>query len=65
MSRPAPLPDPVPHVPETVLEGGIGGHPKGLSNLFYAEMWERFSYYGMRALLLLFMLEPATKGGMG
>lgn len=65
MSRPAPLPDPVPHVPETVPEGGIGGHPKGLSNLFYAEMWERFSYYGMRALLLLFMMEPASKGGLG
>ena len=65
MSRPAPLPDPVPHVPELIPEGGIGGHPKGLSNLFYAEMWERFSFYGMRALLVLFMVEPAAKGGMG
>ncbi len=65
MSRPAPLPDPVPHVPESIPEGGIGGHPKGLSNLFYAEMWERFSYYGMRALLILFMMESADKGGMG
>lgn len=43
----------------------MGGHPKGLSNLFYAEMWERFSFYGMRALLLLFMMEPTAKGGMG
>src|SRR5215471_17380150 len=31
------------------------GHPRGLSTLFFTEMWERFSYYGMRALLVLFM----------
>src|SRR6266700_1734547 len=31
------------------------GHPLGLSTLFFTEMWERFSYYGMRALLILFM----------
>ena len=41
------------------------GHPKGLSTLFFTEMWERFSYYGMRALLLLFMLAAVEKGGMG
>lgn len=40
------------------------GHPKGLSTLFFTEMWERFSYYGMRALLLLFMLASAEEGGM-
>jgi len=32
-----------------------GGHPKGLQVLFYTEMWERFSYYGMRAILVLYM----------
>ena len=37
------------------------GHPTGLYTLFFAEMWERFSYYGMRALLLLYMI----KGFMG
>ncbi len=31
---------------------GIGGHPSGLTTLFFTEMWERFSYYGMRALLI-------------
>ena len=31
------------------------GHPSGLSTLFFTEMWERFSYYGMRAILILFM----------
>ena len=43
--------------------GGIAGHPKGLSMLFYAEMWERFSYYGMRAILFLFMVAPLALGG--
>ena len=40
------------------------GHPIGLSTLFFTEMWERFSYYGMRALLVLFMTD-AARGGMG
>src|SRR5204863_6012535 len=34
------------------------GHPRGLSVLFFTEMWERFSYYGMRSLLILFMVAP-------
>jgi len=41
------------------------GHPRGLSTLFFTEMWERFSYYGMRALLILFMTAPAAQGGLG
>jgi len=65
MSTPLPIPDPTPHVPEEFHTGGIAGHPKGLSNLFFAELWERFSYYGMRALLMLFMVAPATLGGLG
>lgn len=40
-------------------------HPRGLSTLFFTEMWERFSYYGMRALLTLFMVAPVASGGMG
>jgi POT family proton-dependent oligopeptide transporter len=44
--------------------GGIGGHPKGLTTLFFTEMWERFSYYGMRALLILFMTD-SVRGGLG
>jgi POT family proton-dependent oligopeptide transporter len=43
---------------------GIGGHPKGLTTLFFTEMWERFSYYGMRALLLLYMVAPVASGGL-
>jgi len=41
------------------------GHPRGLSTLFFTEMWERFSYYGMRALLLLYMTAPLAAGGLG
>src|SRR5262245_34340048 len=33
-------------------------HPRGLSTLFFTEMWERFSYYGMRAFLILYMTAP-------
>src|SRR5438105_15750672 len=41
------------------------GHPRGLATLFFTEMWERFSYYGMRALLILFMTATAANGGLG
>src|SRR3984957_3794546 len=41
------------------------GHPRGLATLFFTEMWERFSYYGMRALLILFMTASVDKGGLG
>jgi proton-dependent oligopeptide transporter, POT family len=40
------------------------GHPRGLSTLFFTEMWERFSYYGMRAFLILYMVAPAAAGGL-
>ncbi len=41
------------------------GHPRGLATLFFTEMWERFSYYGMRALLVLYMAAAIREGGMG
>ena len=44
---------------------GIFGHPRGLTNLFFTELWERFGYYGMRALLTLFMVAPIAAGGLG
>nr|WP_283773961.1 peptide MFS transporter [Aquiflexum sp. TKW24L] len=43
----------------------IFGHPKGLMTLFFTEMWERFSFYGMRALLILFMTTAIIDGGLG
>ncbi len=44
---------------------GFFGHPKGLSTLFFTEMWERFSYYGMRAILVLFMTTDTAQEGLG
>src|SRR5688500_8913594 len=41
------------------------GHPRGLSTLFFTEMWERFSYYGLRPLLVLFMAAALIDGGFG
>jgi proton-dependent oligopeptide transporter, POT family len=54
-------PEPQPIEPDT----RFFGHPRGLSTLFFTEMWERFSYYGMRALLILFMTAPVAAGGLG
>jgi proton-dependent oligopeptide transporter, POT family len=45
--------------------GEFLGHPRGLGTLFFTEMWERFSYYGMRALLILFMTASVARGGLG
>ena len=39
------------------------GHPCGLSTFFFTEMWERFSFYGLRALLILFMTADPASGG--
>jgi POT family proton-dependent oligopeptide transporter len=44
---------------------GFAGQPLGLSTLFFTEVWERFSYYGMRALLVLFIVAPIAGGGLG
>lgn len=44
---------------------GFLGHPAGLSTLFFVELWERFSYYGMRAILLFFLVDTAANGGLG
>jgi proton-dependent oligopeptide transporter, POT family len=46
-------------------ERSFFGHPRGLATLFLTEMWERFSYYGMRALLILFMVASVEAGGLG
>ena len=43
----------------------ILGQPNSLFVLFFTEMWERFSYYGMRALLVLYLISATTKGGWG
>ena len=45
-------------------QGTIFGHPKGLFLLFFTEMWERFSYYGMRAILMLYMTKLWIENGL-
>src|ERR1700712_4252846 len=49
----------------SLQSGGFFGHPAGLSTLFFTELWERFSYYGRRAILLLFMTAAVAEGGLG
>src|SRR3954462_2216217 len=51
--------------PRAANDRGFFGHPRGLSTLFFTEMWERFSYYGMRALLTLYMTSKLVDGGLG
>ncbi|MGL5285949.1 proton-dependent oligopeptide transporter, POT family [Aeromonas sp. RU39B] len=46
-------------------KGTFLGHPKGLFLLFGTELWERFSYYGMRAVLVLYLTAQTTQGGLG
>lgn len=50
---------------KTVSQGGFFGHPKGLGTLFSIEMWERFSFYGMQAILAYYMYYSVTEGGLG
>ncbi|KZN63180.1 major facilitator transporter [Pseudoalteromonas luteoviolacea CPMOR-1] len=50
--------------PDNKLDTGFFGHPQGLSTLFFTEMWERMSYYGMRALLVLFMTASLQEEGL-
>ena len=52
------------HLDKT-LDTGFFGHPMGLQTLFMTEMWERMSYYGMRALLVLYMTASLQEGGLG
>ena len=47
----------------TNVKSEVMGHPAGLFILFFTEMWERFSYYGMRALLVLFLVSSTGLGG--
>ncbi len=49
----------------SISEGIPDTHPTGLRTLFFTEMWERMSYYGMRALLVLFMVDTIEDGGLG
>jgi POT family proton-dependent oligopeptide transporter len=52
-------------LPSPATDRSFFGHPRGLSTLFFTEMWERFSYYGLRPLLILFMTAALADGGFG
>jgi POT family proton-dependent oligopeptide transporter len=54
-----------PTLAATRWDTSFFGQPRGLATLFFTEMWERFSYYGMRALLILFMTASLAHGGLG
>ncbi len=56
---------PPPGLEEWTRDTRFFGHPRGLSTLFFTEMWERFSYYGIRPLLVLFMTAAIVDGGFG
>src|SRR6204780_2813276 len=54
-----------PTLEATHSDTSFFGHPRGLATLFFTEMWERFTYYGMRALLVVFLVAAVSQGGFG
>ncbi len=50
---------------QNIPQKGFFGHPRGLFTLFFTEFWERFSYYGMRAILIYYLYTQVSKGGLG
>src|SRR5258708_5199458 len=57
------LQPPISRSTQTATAGDLLGHPKGLTFLFVTEMWERFSYYGMSSLLVLYMVNHLFQAG--
>lgn len=51
-------------IKDTEIDTRFFGHPAGLATLFFTELWERFSYYGMRAILMLYMVAQSVDGGL-
>ena len=66
-ATPTPTPPPVTDIEEANITQtpDFAGHPRGLGTLFFTELWERFSYYGMRSILILYMTSAAAAGGLG
>ena len=65
MASAAPATSPDPALAPYQEDRGFFGHPRGLATCFFTEMWERFSYYGIRPLLVLYMTAALTSGGFG
>src|ERR1051325_3492783 len=55
---------PPPNLEPYTGDRGFFGHPRGLSTLFFTEMWERFSFYGIRPMLIAFMIVALSDGGV-
>jgi proton-dependent oligopeptide transporter, POT family len=58
-------PDTKPTPAAAAAERTLFGHPRGLATLFFTEMWERFTYYGIQSLLILFLVAASGRGGLG
>jgi proton-dependent oligopeptide transporter, POT family len=58
-------PTPAPASVSVKTDTRFFGHPRGLATLFFTEMWERYSFYGTRALLMLYMTHAIATGGLG
>lgn len=61
---------PEPHSSAATADAGpaqptVFGHPRGLATLFFTEMWERFTYYGIQSILILFLVAASGRGGLG
>ena len=54
-----------PAATPTAAQPTLFGHPRGLSTLFFTEMWERFTYYGIQSILILFLVAASGRGGLG
>lgn len=65
MSAPDATPATTRAAGEVAGDRAFFGHPRGLMTLFTTEMWERFSYYGMRAILLYYLTDTVANGGLG
>jgi POT family proton-dependent oligopeptide transporter len=57
--------DPAADASAAATGGTLFGHPRGLATLFFTEMWERFTYYGIQSLLILFLVAASGRGGLG
>src|SRR5574338_243856 len=55
--------EPPPGLERWTSDRRFFGQPRGLATLFFTEMWERFSFYGLRPLLILFMTASLVEGG--
>jgi POT family proton-dependent oligopeptide transporter len=54
-----------PSAPAAAARPTLFGHPRGLATLFFTEMWERFTYYGIQSILILFLVAASGRGGLG